>query len=497
MRHEKRSMWRYLNTRRGRILVAVITLAVLLFLTACSGPARMETEAGPPSVAAPGGITVTPLLMQTESSAEDATARPSSLRRIQTTPVSSMTRIPATEVDLGTEDAGPSYSQASELLNGATWVLASLDGRSVIDDTYLFLRVDGNVIEGFDGCNSLWGRHEDGTPIAKADGTFSGRQFGGTAIGCPDPIVFQAERYQNALVDGERFRATRDRLEILDRGGDVRLVFTRQEDLPGHAADLPGTQWRLLYDGNEIFDGSEFILAFLTDGLGAGTTSCRDFFTVYRTEKERINFHTTGMIGSTDGCPAGSGNPEGRFTTDLSYAKEYSVEEGHGQGLLHFRTSRGGALTFEQLPRAIDGIQGVEWRLTAFVESPGKGPELLPARNWDAIPGVDVTLQYDETGLRGSTGCSSYVSSTRKGTDGKREPAVLADGSVAQDRETTVTEKGCPETPQVMEQENRFVELLPLIRRVQVFGDHLAIHTEPGVFLLFHARYQHGSEDTD
>ena len=497
MRHEKRSRWMDLNTPEGRILVAVITLAALLFLTACSGPARMETEARPPPVAAPGGITVTPLPMQTESPSEDSTSRPNTRRRIQTTPVSSMTRIPATEVDLGTEEAGPSSSQASELLNGATWVLASLDGRSVIDDTYLFLRVDGNVIEGFDGCNSLWGIHEDGTPIAKADGTFSGRQFGGTDIGCLDPILFQAKRYQNALVDGVRFRVTRDRLEILDRAGDVRLVFNRQEDLPGHAADLPGTQWRLLYDGNETFVGSEFILAFLEDGLASGTTPCRDFFTVYRTEKERINFHTTGMIGSTDGCPTGSGNPEGRLTTDLSHADEYSVEEEYGQSLLHLRTSRGRSLTFEQLPQAIDGIQGVDWRLTAFVESPGKGPELLPARNWDAIPGVDVTLQYDETGFRGSTGCNSYASITRKGTDGKREPAVREDGSVAQDRETTVTGTDCPETPKAMEQEKRFVELLPPIRSVQVFGDHLAIHTEPGVFLLFQARYQHGSEDTD
>ena len=103
----------------------------------------------------------------------------------------------------------------------------------VIDDTYLFLRVDGNVMEGFDGCNSLWGRREDGTPIAKADGTFSGRQFGGTDIGCPDPVEVQAERYQNALVDGDRFRATRGQLEILDRAGNVRLVFTKQEELPG------------------------------------------------------------------------------------------------------------------------------------------------------------------------------------------------------------------------------------------------------------------------
>ena len=206
------------------------------------------------------------------------------------------------------------------------------------------------------------------------------------------------------------------------------------------------------------------------------------------------------MIGSTDGCPAGSGKPEGRFGDDLSYANEYSVEARHGQSLLHFRTSRGRALTFEQLPRTIEGIQGVEWRLTAFVESPGKGPELLPVGNWDAIPGVELTLLFDETGLRGSTGCNSYVSSTRKGTDGKREPIIHEDGTVALDREMTVTERNCPETPGIVEQERRFVKLLPLIKRVQVFGDRLAIHTEPGMFLLFQLSQDghfSGSEDTD
>jgi len=491
VRHEEHSAWTDLNTLLGRILAAVIALAVLLFLTACSEL--------PPPPSNPGGAFFTPVPPRTESSAGNAAA-PTSSRRIQPASPSYMTRIPATPASSATEDADPSSGQASELLNGATWVLVSLDGRPVIEDTYMFLRVDGNVMEGFDGCNSLWGRREDGAPVAKADGTFSGRQFGGTAIGCPDPVEVQAERYQNALVDAERFRATRGQLEILDRAGNARLVFTRLEDLPGQATDLPGTQWRLLYDGDEFVDDSEFVLAFLEDGLGAGTTSCRDFFTAYRTKKERINFHTSGMIGSTDGCPAGSGKPEGRFTTDLSRTNEYSVEQGDGQSLLHFRTSRGRALTFKQLPRTIEGIRGVEWRLTAFVESPGKGPELLPVGNWDAIPGVEVTLLFDETGLRGSTGCNSYVSSTRKRTDGKRDPIVREDATVALDREMTVTERGCPETPGVMEQERRFVKLLPLIERVQVFGDRLAIRTEPGMFLLFQLfqdGHSPGSEDTD
>ena len=65
------------------------------------------------------------------------------------------------------------------------------------------------------------------------------------------------------------------------------------------------------------------------------------------------------------------------------------------------------------------------------------------------------------------------------------------------EREMTVTERDCPETPGIVEQERRFVELLPLIEHVQVFGDRLGIHTEPGVFLLFRAGRLPGSEDAD
>ena len=202
-------------------------------------------------------------------------------------------------------------------------------------------------------------------------------------------------------MEAERFRATRDRLEILDRAGNARLVFTRLEDLPGHAADLSGTQWRLVYDGDGVVQDSEFTLFFLQDGLGAGTTSCRDFVTAYKTRKERINFHTTGMIGPHAGCPAGSMRPEGRFGDDLSRANEYSVEEGNGQSLLHFRTSRGRALTLEEFPNPTDSVQGVEWRLTVFIEPPEEGPGLLPMGTRDTTPGTEVTLIFEETGLRG------------------------------------------------------------------------------------------------
>ena len=99
-----------------------------------------------------------------------------------------------------------------------------------------------------------------------------------------------------------------------------------------------------------------------------------------------------------------------------------------------------------------------------------------------------MTLLFDETGFWGSTGCNSYASSTQTKPGEAGDPIVGEDGSVAQDRRTTVTQRGCPEGPMVMEQERHFVELLPFMQRVQVFGDRLAIHTGPGVFLLYQAK---------
>ena len=294
-----------------------------------------------------------------------------------------------------------------------------------------------------------------------------------------------------AIRAGDTFRVTDDRLEILDDTGElrlVRLVFTKQEALPGRAADLPGTQWALVSDGDEVADGNEFTLAFLDDSLAAGTTACRDFAMKYKAVNERVNFTATSMIGSAAGCPGDTWEPEGRFTTDLSRANEYSVDEKPGKKRLYVRTSRGRTLTFESIPRDVGGISGVEWRLTAFVRSPSEGLESLAKGTKDAVPETEVTVLFEETGLWGSTGCNSYASSTQTEPGGRGEPIVGWDGSVAKDRRTTVTQKGCPDTLGVMEQEQRFMELLPLLERLQLFGNRLAIHTEPSVFILLKAK---------
>ena len=69
--------------------------------------------------------------------------------------------------------SAPAPAQTA-LAGHATWVLDSLDGRPLIEESIVTLKVDENWFGGFDGCNSYGGRSEDGRSIADADGMFSG-----------------------------------------------------------------------------------------------------------------------------------------------------------------------------------------------------------------------------------------------------------------------------------------------------------------------------------
>ena len=104
-----------------------------------------------------------------------------------------------------------------------------LDGSPLIEGTFAWLKVDGHTYSGFDGCNTFGGKSEDGTPVASADGEFTIPPAVSTLIGCefPHGIMDQADSYLELLKHGERFRVVDDLLEILDEGGEARLVFVR------------------------------------------------------------------------------------------------------------------------------------------------------------------------------------------------------------------------------------------------------------------------------
>ena len=117
----------------------------------------------------------------------------------------------------------------------ATWTLESLDGRPLIEESSITLKVNEDGFVGFDGCNRYGGRSKDGALIADADGRFSAPYNFFTEQLCSEPqgIMDQADTYISALGQGERFRIVDDRLEILNSGGVTRLVFVKQEPPAG------------------------------------------------------------------------------------------------------------------------------------------------------------------------------------------------------------------------------------------------------------------------
>ena len=371
---------------------------------------------------------------------------------------------------------------ATGLPDDATWVLDLLDGRPLIEETFISLELHGDRLWGLDGCNSFASQPGDGTIIAQADGSFSTpKEILRTLRGCKDLLSDQADAYMAALREAEKFRAVDDRLEVFDSAGATRLVFLRQQPLPGHPVELVGTEWRLLPEGDGE-DMGAVTLAFLNDRLVAGTTACRDYVAAYRRLQGKLDFASSSMIGSRQLCSEDSRGSEAAFIHTLSPTEEYSVVESEETRRLIVRTSVGKILVFEPLPPAAEEIVDAEWSLRAFVplyfvHQHPDGSDVWDLRDMaDVLPGTEVTISFDEDGMGGSSGCNSYAG-----------PVRLEDGSITVDS-LIHTEKLCAFLAGLMAQEERYLDLLPRLTRYDTYSDGLLIQTDDDVFLLFQAK---------
>ena len=250
----------------------------------------------------------------------------------------------------------------------ATWVLDSLDGRPLIEDSFVMLTVNEDLATGFDGCNRYGGRSVDGAPVFDVNGNFSAPPGFHTQMDCamPEGVMDQADAYTSTLMRMDRFRVSGDRLEILDSEGAAKLVFVRQVPLPGHPIDLQGTAWRLLDQG----DARAATMSFLDDRLVTGVTACRAYLAAYHGTEGRIRFPSNSMLTYTHSCPEDARMMEGEFGDFLTWAREYAVSEEGGSRLLRMRSSRGKTLTFEPLSPTVNDIADAEWFLGGIRRTP-------------------------------------------------------------------------------------------------------------------------------
>ena len=354
---------------------------------------------------------------------------------------------------------------------GSTWVLHSLDGRPVIEGSFVALKVYQDGAGAYGGCNRIGlgpitfpGEPVDKKPYFGPGGVIHHTGSSKNDRGCigPGGLAEQEEGYWRALIEGNRYRLEDDRLEVFATNGALRLVFYRQEPLPGQQIDLEGTAWRQMGD-------VDVTLAFL-GGLVAGETACRDLLTTYKLSP-RLRFPSIGMRGSGESCSEEERASEG-ITDFLSYVWEYSVYEEAGSRRLGMRSSEGDTRTFAPLPQTIANITDVEWSLTSFVRL----GDHFTLRNTGVIPGSKVTISFGDTGFSGNAGCNNYAGL-----------AKLEDGLVTVDVRSIYREEETCEGRGLMEQEARYLGLLPKLTLYGVYGDALYMRTNDDIFLLFGA----------
>ena len=363
----------------------------------------------------------------------------------------------------------------AELSDGTVWVLEFLHDKPPIENTFLTLEVNADSFSGSAGCNRFGGRSEGGTPIARAGGAFSITLIERNLEGCPTAAIGDQENeYMKALGKAKKFRVIGDRLEILETAGDATLVFIKQEALPGNPIELAGTQWRLLAEGDWEEDAPAVTLVFLDDYRAAGIAACRDYLATYGASEGRIGFPQMSMVRSSyPSCSDEIRRLEGRFTTDLSRARDYSVDKDAGSSRLMIRTSRGKTLTFEPLLPAVESIADGNWVLKAFVKVHVTESGWRHLRVTNLRPGSKVTMSFEEDGVFGSAGCNSY---SAQHSIGDEEITFTSPG---------VTRRVCATPDGVMQQETRFLNLLPSLTKFHIYGDRLFIFTGEGRAVLF------------
>ena len=393
----------------------------------------------------------------------------------------------APQSETAVADAITEPTRPENSIDGATWILASVDGKPSIAGTYLTLTINGPQFGGFDGCNSFGGRHQSGAPVVKPDGTISVPPFGGTDAGCPsDAILDQANRYLEAMTQEARARVVDDRLQIVDDSGEVALVFVMQPPLVVRPIELVGTSWRLV-DHDGIYGERPTTLVFLSDRAAVGTAACRDYAVGYTANAGRIRVPDMGMVGSAEPCSRDTIDREHLFTEDFGWANEYSTH--YVQGVLRslrlvVRTSRGKTLTFAPLPQPPGALSDERWTFIRSLVPRSDRPGMRWVEGAEVAPGSEITAVFDEKIVEGLLGCHRY---TYHATGGEGTTLVSADGSMSMSQATQSTNNKCDGHAGISPQQRHYLDLLATAKRYHVLGDRLVIQTNMGEALMFRA----------
>jgi heat shock protein HslJ len=366
---------------------------------------------------------------------------------------------------------GVTPGSGENALEGTEWVLISLNGKGLLEETHIALRFEEGWISGFAGCNTYGGGADSGNYVATEEGTLEIPEIARTVMLCasPEGVMEQESAYIEALTDAHGYQLSDDRLEIQDAAAVTTLVYARQEATGTDASELVGTAWRLVsLDGTKPVAGSSITLVFQDGQRISGHAGCRDYVVAYEAQDGDLTLFYTAMLGAVCGDEALL-EQEGAYTTSLGWTDHYRLSEGE----LELLTVRGEVLLFEPLEEEVS-LEGQSWSLVAFIEpNPAEGvPASLPIAA-EVLEGTEITISFGGDNLQGASGCNSY------GAAYARDASTLTIEGIA------VTEMACMSPEGVMEQESRYLSLLQDVSVYHVYGGRLWLETADGRALVF------------
>ena len=398
-------------------------------------------------------------------------------------------------MNMPTQDV-PTPTPSRMSTDGPIWVAETLNGDPVIRGTVLILSTSRDFAGGDDGCNRFWGSHEDGSLVARPDGTISFPGFGQHLVGCGWRREAQGDRYQEALADGREYQVLDNRLEIRDGSGKLRLAMVNKSPLVGVPEDLTGTAWRLVSTDGKTPRGIPPTLAFWDGAFVGGTVADYGFVAQYDRWHPSYRIRSTAVTGAETSRMSRIPDQEVQgFLQGIGSYGGHAVREEGGIRLLRIRTGRGYPLDFEELMPAVNEISDAEWLLRSFIEVRREeyrygGPPCVE----NVLPGSDIVARFTETTVSGTVSRREYsrddliLSMVRPGASTTYGLAGLdplfndlpdgqcprEDGEEASERDT-------------VGQAERYLELLPQLKRYTIFGDRLVVLTDSHQALLFQA----------
>lgn len=218
--------------------------------------------------------------------------------------------------------AGSGSAAWAASLDGTSWLLETLNGRTPLPRYPITLNVEGRRIFGDGGCNSYSGDY-----TGNAAGKFGAQKLYRTAELCmSNEIMVQDREFTNVLLQATSYRIAGNKLMLKIADGKVAAIFKQQNQ------NLRGTKWKANgIEGSSLVSGTSITLTFGMNGKVVGSAGCNSYSGSYTASTIGKTVSISSLISTKKLClaPDGIMMQENRFLAALKSAVRYHIERGN------------------------------------------------------------------------------------------------------------------------------------------------------------------------